>query len=145
MKITFSILKHVIGYTLESVWHYGNVLFKSIKIHIWHVWLFRVQINEIFALNKLKKTDGSFYQKTVFSFKELGPDEYEEMEDAEEEEDDDDSADMEESDEEDEEARPRRLFDVPIRRRRYSRLFQPNSANGSTGMNPACQTDFSIM
>ncbi|EPQ06649.1 F-box only protein 3 [Myotis brandtii] len=53
---------------------------------------------------------------------ELGPDEYEEMEDAEEEEDDD-SADMEESDEEDEEARPRRLFDVPIRRRRYSRLF----------------------
>lgn len=46
------------------------------------------------------------------------------MEDAEEEEEDDNVlTEMEESDEDDTEARPRRLFDVPIRRRRYSRLF----------------------
>ncbi|KAJ8795988.1 hypothetical protein J1605_002750 [Eschrichtius robustus] len=59
--------------------------------------------------------------------KEMGPDEYEEMEEEEEEEeeedDDDDSADMDESDEDDEEERQRRVFDVPIRRRRCSRLF----------------------
>ena len=64
-------------------------------------------------------------QKIVFSFKEMGPDEYEEMEEEEEEEeeeDDDDSADMDESDD-DEEERQRRVFDVPIRRRRCSRLF----------------------
>ncbi|KAL0629071.1 F-box only protein 3 [Plecturocebus cupreus] len=58
---------------------------------------------------------------------EMGPDEYEEMEEEEEEEEeedeDDDSADMDESDEEDEEERRRRVFDVPIRRRRCSRLF----------------------
>lgn len=66
----------------------------------------------------------------------LGPDEYEEMEEEaeeEEEENDDDSADMDESDESDEdenesdegegEERRRRVFDVPIRRRRCSRLF----------------------
>uniref|UniRef100_A0A4W2CNM7 F-box protein 3 n=1 Tax=Bos indicus x Bos taurus TaxID=30522 RepID=A0A4W2CNM7_BOBOX len=56
---------------------------------------------------------------------EMGPDEYEEMEEEEEEEeeeDDDDSADMDESDD-DEEERQRRVFDVPIRRRRCSRLF----------------------
>lgn len=71
-----------------------------------------------------KKPDGSSYQKIVFSFKEMGPDEYEEMEEEEEEEeeDDDDSADMDESDD-DEEERQRRVFDVPIRRRRCSRLF----------------------
>lgn len=74
---------------------------------------------------KKKKPDGSSYQKIVFSFKEMGPDEYEEMEEEgeeEEEEDDDDSADMDESDD-DEEERQRRVFDVPIRRRRCSRLF----------------------
>uniref|UniRef100_A0A9L0SUY3 F-box only protein 3 n=1 Tax=Equus caballus TaxID=9796 RepID=A0A9L0SUY3_HORSE len=58
---------------------------------------------------------------------EMGPDEYEEMEEEEEEEEeednDDDSADMDESDEDDEEERRRRVFDVPIRRRRCSRLF----------------------
>ncbi|MEJ1278502.1 F-box protein 3 [Cricetulus griseus] len=65
---------------------------------------------------------------------EMGPDEYEEMEEeAEEEEENDDSADMDESDESDEdenesdegqgEERQRRVFDVPIRRRRCSRLF----------------------
>ncbi|XP_039089300.1 F-box only protein 3 [Hyaena hyaena] len=58
---------------------------------------------------------------------EMGPDEYEEMEEEEEEEeeedDDDDSADMDESDEDDEEERRRRVFEVPIRRRRCSRLF----------------------
>ena len=73
---------------------------------------------------KKKKPNGSSYQKIVFSFKEMGPDEYEEMEEEEEEEeeDDDDSADMDESDD-DEEERQRRVFDVPIRRRRCSRLF----------------------
>lgn len=81
-----------------------------------------------FALNKdFENPDGSSYQKIVFSFKEMGPDEYEEMEEEEEEEeddeDDDDSADMDESDEDDEEERRRRVFDVPIRRRRCSRLF----------------------
>lgn len=58
-----------------------------------------------------------------FDTKEMGPDEYEEMEEEEEEEeaeDDDDSAEMDESDAEAEE---RRVFDVPIRRRRCSRLF----------------------
>lgn len=77
------------------------------------------------CIKKKKKTDGSSYQKIVFSFKEMGPDEYEEMEEEEEEEeeeDDDDSADMDESDD-DEEERQRRVFDVPIRRRRCSRLF----------------------
>lgn len=67
---------------------------------------------------------------------EMGPDEYEEMEEEaeeEEEEENDDSADMDESDESDEdenesdegegEERRRRVFDVPVRRRRCSRLF----------------------
>jgi hypothetical protein len=82
------------------------------------------------------RTDGHFSHQKIFSFKEMGPDEYEEMEEEaeeEEEEENDDSADMDESDESDAdenesdegegEARRRRVFDVPIRRRRCSRLF----------------------
>lgn len=70
--------------------------------------------------------------KSFFFFKEMGPDEYEEMEE-EAEEEENDSAEMDGSDESDEdedesdevqgEERRRRVFDVPVRRRRCSRLF----------------------
>lgn len=74
------------------------------------------------AVNNTMKI--SAFRDVMYSM-EMGPDEYEEMEEEEEEEeeeDDDDSADMDESDD-DEEERQRRVFDVPIRRRRCSRLF----------------------
>lgn len=71
--------------------------------------------------------------KRFFFFKEMGPDEYEEMEEEAEEEEENDSGEMDgsddsgedenESDEVQGEERRRRVFDVPIRRRRCSRLL----------------------